>query len=341
MDRAVASYHLAVIWNRGPFRNEIPDHVVVHDLKVRHTRFMALPLLMLVWRLRPKLIFTSANRINIGVLALKPFLPYGTKIIVRESNIPSISLTRLPFSRIYFWGYRKLYPLAEKIIAQSEDMKFDLTKKIGVSSKNVLTIQNPLPIKDIITAVERSPSPFSATHNIVTCGKLEVQKGFDILINAFNRILEKCSNIHLTIIGDGPLKSRLMDQIRSLNMADVVKVTGFLRNPYPYFHHADLFVSSSRWEGLPNVILEALACGTPVIATNCPGGTSEIIDEEKNGWLVPTEEIDSLASGICHALNNLGAMPTEAVRSSVTCFDSPNIADLYGKLFKQVIQKTR
>jgi len=113
-----------------------------------------------------------------------------------------------------------------------------------------------------------------------------------------SKIVKKNHKVHLTLLGDGPEKENLRKLINSLSLSDHVTLEGYQKNPYTYFSNADLFVLSSRYEGLPNAMLESLACGTPVVAFNCPGGIDEIIVNESHGALVPENDVQALSTAI-------------------------------------------
>jgi glycosyltransferase involved in cell wall biosynthesis len=142
------------------------------------------------------------------------------------------------------------------------------------------------------------PGKPSSVYNIVAAGTLEYRKGFDLLIDVMSIIVEENHKVHLTLLGDGPEKENLRKQIHSLNLSYHVRLAGYQINPFTYFSKADLFVLSSRYEGLPNAMLESLACGTPVVAFNCPGGIDEIIVDELQGALVPENDVHALSKAI-------------------------------------------
>jgi glycosyltransferase involved in cell wall biosynthesis len=149
-----------------------------------------------------------------------------------------------------------------------------------------------------------NPDTPTSDYKIVSAGTLEHRKGFDLLINVISKIVKKNNKIHLTILGDGPEKENLRKQISSLSLSDNVTLEGYQKNPYIYFSNADLFVLSSRYEGLPNAMLESLACGTPVVAFNCPGGIDEIIVNESQGVLVPENDLQALSMAIEKQINS-------------------------------------
>ncbi|PXF58845.1 MAG: hypothetical protein C4B58_05140 [Deltaproteobacteria bacterium] len=337
LDRSIANYHLVVLWNIGPLRQEMPDDVYFYDLNVRRTRYMFFSLMRLIYSLKPQIIFSSVSRINIGLLALKRFMPKDIKVIIREPSIPSMSLRRQSFYRTYLFGYRKLYSRADMIVCQSRYVMGDLEENFGVDPSKMITVYNPIPIEEIESQIVDSHSPYDSGFNIVTCGRLSYVKGFDILLKAFAILSEKITDSRLTIIGDGPLRNDLERQIVYMNINSRVSLAGFQENPYIYFKHANVFVSSSRWEGLPNAVLEALTCGTPVVATDCPGGTAEIIKDSVNGWLVPPEDPESLAACLISALENANGIRGEPVRSSVKQFSGGVILPKYANLFADVL----
>jgi len=137
--------------------------------------------------------------------------------------------------------------------------------------------------------------------NLLTVGKLTYQKGFDLLIKAMAKINNR--SFFLTILGKGPEEKSLRMLIDKLNLNDCIQLAGYKNNPYKYMKQADLFVLSSRFEGFPNVLLEANACGSPIVAFSCPGGIKEIIDDGVNGWTVPPGNIQLLAEKIKYANN--------------------------------------
>ncbi len=125
------------------------------------------------------------------------------------------------------------------------------------------------------------------------------------MIRAFAKTRESAL-AHLLILGDGEERSRLEALVRRLGLQNDVRMPGFVPNPYPYMCHADLFVLSSRWEGLPGVLIEALYCGTPLVATDCPSGPREILADGKYGALVPVGNQDAMAQAMLESLNGNG-----------------------------------
>lgn len=164
--------------------------------------------------------------------------------------------------------------------------------------------------------------------NIIAIGRLTYVKGFDILLKAFKIVNEKIPNTHLTILGEGELKNELIHQAEKFNILKNITFVNFTNNLYPYLFYSDTFVLSSRWEGFPNTLLEALACHAKVVATDCKNGPREILDNNKYGRLVPTEDYISLAEGIISSINDSNRSKDRAAD-----FDIEKIVKQYEELF--------
>jgi len=298
-DRSDFEIHLILIDPSGPYLSAVPSDVSVHSLGYRRVARSLPKLVKLIRRLNPDLILSTIVHLNLAVLLIKPFLTKGTKIFIRESNIPSRSLSFGIKDIIFRCMYRILYSKANGIICPGEDIKQDLESSFSVEPKIMVVIPNPVDVDSIITKMKLGKNCLKKDRmNLVAAGALTRQKGFDILIKAMARILNIRKDIHLTILGEGEERTNLEDQIISLGIEDFVTLKGFVENPYTYFYEADLFILSSRWEGLANVVLEALACGTPVVAVDCPGSTSEVFEDSSQGSLVSVNDVVSLARAI-------------------------------------------
>jgi glycosyltransferase involved in cell wall biosynthesis len=145
---------------------------------------------------------------------------------------------------------------------------------------------------------------------------LSRQKGFDLLLPAFAKLAEASPGAHLTLVGSGPDEAALLRQRDELGLRERVTFRGFVENPHPLMRAADLYVLSSRYEGFPNVALEALACGTPVVAAACPGVAGLVIPD-LNGWLAPNEDVAGLAQALLLAVRTRGQLAAEVIRDSV------------------------
>lgn len=302
LSREAFELSLILIENSGPFLDLIPDDVKFYPLGYDRVGKAMLKLALLLRSVRPNVVISSIGHLNLALLLIRPFLPKRTKVVVRESNMPSQSFasgTKFSFFRML---YPLLYPRADLIVCPGRTIKDELKRRFRIRAEKMVIIPNPV-VVDVIRSEMLTQNPLKQNRiNLVAAGSLTWQKGFDRLIEAMKKVAKTRTGVHLTIIGEGPEKANLRTQIRSMHLEDSITLAGYQANPYPFFYHGDLFVLTSRWEGLPNVVLESLACGTPVIAFDCPGGVNEIIDDPSLGALVPEGDVDRLVTAIDHFL---------------------------------------
>lgn len=305
LDQNKFDLRLIVIKKEGPNIDLLPKNLNVVDLNSTRVRYSLIKLIKALNEFKPDIIVSTLGHLNLALIIIKTFLIGSPKIFVREASTPSMSLLNMNKGRRYIFSflYKKLYPKADLIIAQCEEMKKDLVNTFELNTANIKYIYNPLDLEKIKLDREKGNPYNNKKINIVAVGRLTYVKGFDILINAFNIVNDKISNTHLTILGDGELKEELENQVKLLNNKNISFV-GFTSNPYPYFFYSDTYVLSSRWEGFPNTLLEALACDAKVVAADCKSGPMEILKNGKYGTLVPPGDHVMLAEGILLSINS-------------------------------------
>lgn len=226
---------------------------------------------------------SSAN-----VLSLLASRGLSIPVIISERVDPEYETLDLTWSQLRNWTY----PYASALVVQ--------TKKIANYFSNlpptkIQIIPNPV----LLSPVTHSFSNYNPHPSLIGIGRLVPQKGFDLLLQAFSQIKQKYPDWTLTILGEGELRQKLEALRDHLGLSEDVFFPGQVKNPHDYLKRADLFVLSSRYEGFPNVLCEAMACGLPVIATNCSSGSiQEIIRHEVDGLLVPNEDVTALASAM-------------------------------------------
>lgn len=233
------------------------------------------------------------------------------------------------------------YNKLDRIIAVSNGAKENISKYLNNKNRNkVECIYNPIKINEIKekakeALVETIEKPF-----IIGIGRLERQKNFILLIRAYKILLDRGIKHNLIILGQGSQKEYLVNEIKKLNMEEKVKFLGFKENPYKYLNQADVFVQSSIYEGLPTVLIEALILNVPVVATNCPDGANEILDNGKYGLLVKMNDEKALAGAIKKILNNKDLQRKYKMKSKdgINRFDDKYITSLFEKLFLKMMR---
>lgn len=267
----------------------------------------------------PDIVFASTMYISTKLLLLSLFFK-KTKFIIRcENNLYT-------FSKKQQLMIRLLYRRAEKIIAQTDEMRTELITRALLPERKIITIQNPLDCKSIDSLAEKR-TPFVENDKIfyVASGRFAPEKGFDILVQAFAQVIKKINNAELFIVGriSGPSEkfySRIKEQIKSLGLSKKVHCVGYQKNPYVYVKNANCFVLSSRSEGLPNAMIEALYLETPVAATTCIPAIERIVENGKTGFLAIPENIESLAQAMINAVS-LGRVKSRMIKNTIPCFN--------------------
>ena len=219
---------------------------------------------------------------------------HRARIIIRETTFPSLGLRG-----VKGWVHKRLlsryYPKADLIIALTRDARKDLEDSFGVPAGKITVIQNPLDLEEIrrksAEAVPRGL--FGGGPVLVAAGRLTELKGYSYLLKAF-AMLARESPARLLILGEGEERQKFEELAAGLGISGRVRFLGFDRNPFRYMGRASAFVFPSLYEGFPNVIIEAMACGAPVISTDCQSGPSEIITDGKDGLLVPVRDEKAL-----------------------------------------------
>jgi glycosyltransferase involved in cell wall biosynthesis len=318
----------------GPHLAEIPSSVRVRDL--RATRVLAsLPALVrYLQRERPGALLSMMCHANVVALWAKRLSGSSARAIVCEHN----TLSRTARDRTNRRGWlmpglvRRFYPWADGIVAVSTGVAEDLGRVAGLPGERIHVVYNAAVTRELR---ERARAPLDhpwfspgAPPVIVAAGRMRPQKDFPTLIEAFAR-LRQTRPARLLILGEGPDRAALDLLVRRLGLERDVAMPGFIADPYPYIARAALFVLSSRWEGLPTVLIEALACGTPIVATDCPSGPREILADGRYGRLVPVADVPALAEALASSLAE-GRQPPPP--ESWLRFDADRVVDQYARL---------
>ena len=230
-------------------------------------------------------------------LVLLASMGLGQRVLVSERCDPKF----VPDRRVWRILRRLLYPIASAVVVQTQAARTFFSR-----NSRVAVIHNPVIASE--SAYDRSPvvhdDALSKRPFMLAIGRLARQKGFDLLISAFGEIAVSHPEWSLLILGEGKERQALEDQISRLDLAHRVRLPGVVPEPVRIYRQADLFVLSSRFEGFPNVLCEAMACGLPVISTDCPSGPGEIICNGVDGVLVPPEDVEQLAQAMSRLMTD-------------------------------------
>ncbi len=290
----------------GPYADQIPDRVRVINLATGRVITAISALSQYLKTERPIALISHLNHANIVALLARELSGTKTKLILVEHNTLSVSKSQLFRSKLLPTMMKWFYPRAEILVGVSQGVAEDLDRRLGLKPGTVKVVYNPVVDVDLLDRanVKLEHSWFQPENPPVFLGvgRFSVQKDFLNLINAF-AIVRKQRPARLLILGEGEQRGELEAEIERLGIAADVSLPGFVQNPYAYMSVATAFVLSSRWEGLPTVAIEAMACGCQVVATDCPSGPSEILAEGKYGRLVPIENAVALAEGMIQALD--------------------------------------
>lgn len=279
-----------------PIRNFIPSDSKIISIENKGGMSLLFRLIKCVKQENPQIVFSSMMFINTKVLAASFLFP-KIKFIVRNNNY----LYTLSKSQKAILNFT--YRLADKVIAQTEEMRDELIS-LGLKQDRVITLHNHIDT-DCIDSKQNEDSPFNVQGSkiYVASGRFHEVKGFDVLIDAFNILLRDEPNSLLYIIGKNCDNCKgyydtIVKKIKELKIEEKVNCVGFQDNPYKYVKNADCFVLSSRNEGLPNVLIESLYMGTPVASTTCIPIIERIVEEGKTGYLADVNDAMSLSDAM-------------------------------------------
>lgn len=297
---------LVVFSNKGPYRSHLDKKVNLVDLRVSRSRYAIFKLRKTLMNQSPTHIISVIRDVNM-ILGLVGDKSTGCVFAYREANTMHALYRMSPIKRwIYIFLMRIAYEKANVVIANSEDTKNDLIANKIVRDRKVKVIRNPvIPMDFVKRASADIKHPWLKLGNkvVLNVGRLHPQKNHKILIDAFAKVIRKIPGAKLLILGEGAEESFLLERIKSLGLQENVSLVPFQENPFPYYRESDLFVLTSDWEGFGNILVEALACGTPVISTDCPGGPRSILADGKFGVLLPLGDVDRLADAIIEQLS--------------------------------------
>jgi len=374
-----AGYEVDMVCARaqGALLEQLPDGVELVNLQARGALAAVPRLRRYLKRRQPDVLLSSIHYVNVSaLLAARCCGRLPVRLVVREANVLSAETFRPGrlYDRVLLALMRRLYPRADRVVVNSEDSRDSLALYGVVARAAIELIPNPLDCAGIQSAAEQTPehpwlppeprrgdaapvvrradaavTPRRADAEatrfppvVIGVGSLSRQKNFSLLIRAFAeaRANPSCADACLIILGEGEQRPELETLVTQLGLQDAVSLAGFAANPYAFMARAELFVLSSLWEGSANVVAEALACGAPVVATDCPGGARELLEvpagaagaaegRGRYGRMVPSDNCQALAGAITLSLTEPEPGARARARVRAATFDLPNITHQY------------
>ncbi|MEO1052798.1 MAG: glycosyltransferase [Bacteroidota bacterium] len=314
---------LVLMRAEGAYIDEIPDHVQVIDTHTKNLWFYIFPLYRYFKKHRPDIVFSTCGGANMP-LSLLAFLTRKRKykLILSERNIlfpPGKSRIK---RTIMLLVKRFFYSFADVHTAVSQGVKEEMIDRFKLPEKDILVVDNPVITPDLaVKAEERvEHSWFKDTREvpvILHVGRFVYQKDHETLIHSFHELTKK-RKARLVLLGEGPLRKQVESLIQNLGLEDQVYFGGFDKNPFKYMAKCDAFVLSSKHEGMPGVLIQAMACGAKCVSTDCRTGPNEIIKEElNNGMLVPVGDVQKMSK----AIDDILSIELSDIKSSVSRFE--------------------
>jgi glycosyltransferase involved in cell wall biosynthesis len=357
--RIAASGLKTEIWvmrNEGEFKKDVPTGVAIVDIGIPHAlghfaanrRLVSLSAVSRIARLiserKPSVLLSAGNHFHLasGLAYRWAGRPAATRFLGRASNAtPRLGRYWAQAGTLANFIDAMKYREMHHIIAVSHELAEDMTKYLGIDAARISVIPNGIDVAQVERqAAEPLDDPWFSLGGppvIISAGRISRQKNYELLLDAF-ALLRRKHPARLVILGDGPPRARqaLLNRAARLGVSEDFRLPGHEANPMRYFSRAGLFVLSSRWEGASNVLLEALACGCPVVATDCPTGVREQLDNGRIGPIVPINDPEALASAMARRLEE--PRDSEGLIEYVARFDHDRMLLAYERLFKSEVK---
>lgn len=290
----------------GPYAAEVSANVKVVPLRKKRVIACLPALIRYLRNVQPSVLVSTMMHANIVAVVARILSRQSARVVVRESNVPEVwngkPLHQGKSLLLHIAGF--VYPYADAVVCVSSGVQSSLVEGLKLDSALTRVIMNPVVSEEFFALASIAPVfPCSALSDgpyVIAVGRLEVVKGFDALIEAFAEY-RKVHPINLLILGEGSRRKPLQALAEQLGIADHVFMPGFIANPFPLMKQADLFVMSSRREGLPNALIQAIALKRPAVVTQMPDGPVEILDNDRYGITVPIDNAEALCAGMLAA----------------------------------------
>jgi glycosyltransferase involved in cell wall biosynthesis len=312
---------------------------IVHALGSRRVRYSGWKILQLVWRVRPAVILSGMAHLNVLVLALRPFFPSRTRVVVRQNGAPSATLAPWGNSHLVSRIYCAAYNRADTVICQTRQMAEELQCELGMNSAKMVVLFNPVDIQGIgASATATPPVLTSPGPRLLAIARLAPEKGIDLLLEAFAGVRRRFPAADLEIAGSGSCEPALRIQCKTLGIEEQVRFLGNVAEPASLFHRSSLFVLSSRQEAMPNALLEAAAAGLPIVALPASPGLTALLRGQSGIWLASEISAKALENALYDALSSIHA-GQRFQHSWIEAFDLKNAIPAYENVIDRALQE--
>lgn len=294
---------------------------------------------------RPEMVMTTSNDVTCMVLIFRAlFFPEMKVVCTQHLSISapwklSKGIQRIKY-RAILWMMRLLLPKADSIIAVSKALAEDMHYTLQLKDK-IQVIHNPVVMPNFEAQIKEKiewPWPDQSIPTLIFVGRLVQVKRLDLLLQAF-LLVTKTASVHLIIVGEGPEKNQTLDFLSAYDLHAKCKLIGHKDNPLPWIKASSILILPSDYEGFGNVLVEAMACGTQVIATDCPSGPAEILEQGRYGQLVPLNNAHALAQAIQRALSKEFEVPAKILMQRAQHFSLERAASAYLSVIHEVAKK--
>ena len=353
ISRDIFEIHVAVGKFQGEYYSYLPDDIYLYELGSIKSLNSIYAMLKLIWRIKPDVVLSTLGYVVTASL-VSILSPKNTIFASRFGNTISSFFqevkrnNRLKYYLQYIANKLVIY-LSDIIVVQSNHMLDDVSKTFSLkekSMKKVIKINNPIAVDKINLNAKTKGIPgnlekiFNNNFVFISVGRLDYRKNYEGLIKAFKAVNELNHNSRLVILGEGNYRDTLEKLLVELDIVDFVSLPGFIDSSESIVSHSDFFISSSLYEGVSNAILESLALGVPVIATDCPSGIKEVISDGENGYLVSMEGsiVNNLSERMSFVIKDNRKLDPKRIINKITeGFDSKVVIKEYEDVLNQLL----